>query len=222
VAVTTVFLDVGETLVDESRLWRLWAEWMGVPFDTFRVELKSVIEERLHHRVVFERLCPGFDVAAARAERVAIGFPADLPGPEDVYPDAAACLRRLRADGYRVGVAGNQPTGTEWLRDAAGLEADIFASSASWGVSKPSPAFFRRVLEASSGPACEIAYVGDRLDNDVLPAIETGFIGVFLRRGPWGSIHAQWPEAARAHLRIDTLDELPAALARFNEAAGIS
>ena len=74
-AVTTVFLDVGETLVDESRLWRLWAEWMGVPFDTFRVELKSVIEERLHHRVVFERLCPGFDVAAARAERVRSAFP---------------------------------------------------------------------------------------------------------------------------------------------------
>ena len=219
VSVTAVFLDVGETLVDETRLWRLWAEWMGVSFETLERELRSAIEERRHHRTVFERLRPGFDVAAARAERIAAGWPPDLAGAEDVYPDAAPCLRRLGADGYRVGIAGNQPAGIEALRDW--LPADIVASSGSWGVSKPSPVFFERVVEAAAVPAGQVAYVGDRLDNDVLPALEAGLVGVFLRRGPWGRVHATWPEADRAHIRIDGLAELPAALARFDGAAGL-
>src|SRR5215831_7831996 len=34
-------------------------------------------------------------------------------------------------------------------------------------------------------------------------------IGVFVRRGPWGVVHATWPESARAHLRLESLLELP-------------
>ena len=38
--------------------------------------------------------------------------------------------------------------------------------------------------------------------------------GVFVRREPWGVIHATWPEAARAHLRLEGLLELPDAMVR--------
>jgi hypothetical protein len=34
-------------------------------------------------------------------------------------------------------------------------------------------------------------------------------IAVFLRRGPWGYIHAMHPDSAKAHLRVKSLDELP-------------
>jgi FMN phosphatase YigB (HAD superfamily) len=61
-------------------------------------------------------------------------------------------------------------------------------------------------------PRLVVFDVGDRLDNDVLPAVAAGMTGVFVRRGPWGVIHATWPEAARANLRLETLNELPAAL----------
>ena len=77
---------------------------------------------------------------------------------------------------------------------------------------KPSPEFFARVVaEAECAPAA-VAYVGDRLDNDVLPAVEAGMTGGFLKRGPWGWLHAGSPEAARATLRIDALSELSGAL----------
>jgi hypothetical protein len=33
-------------------------------------------------------------------------------------------------------------------------------------------------------------------------------VAVHLRRGPWGRLQAAWPEAAEAHLRIDSLAEL--------------
>ena len=38
-----VVFDVGETLIDESRLWGAWAEWLGVPPFTFFVALGTVI-----------------------------------------------------------------------------------------------------------------------------------------------------------------------------------
>ncbi|MGH9098837.1 MAG: HAD hydrolase-like protein, partial [Acidimicrobiales bacterium] len=42
----------------------------------------------------------------------------------------------------------------------------------------------------------QVAYVGDRLDNDVLPAKAAGMFAVFIRRGPWGHLHARRAEAA--------------------------
>jgi len=55
--------------------------------------------------------------------------------------------------------------------------------------------------------------VGDRLDNDVLPAMALGMVGVFVVRGPWGLVQRAWPEAAQADLTVDTLDGLSRLLA---------
>ncbi len=90
-----------------------------------------------------------------------------------------------------------------------GLPVSFRAASAVWGVEKPSPRFFERVIDAAGVPAERIAYVGDRLDNDVIPASNAGMFAVFLRRGPWGYVHAAWPEVGEAHARIDSLHELP-------------
>jgi FMN phosphatase YigB (HAD superfamily) len=90
--------------------------------------------------------------------------------------------------------------------------ADVVGSSGRWGVEKPSPAFFERVVAEVGLAAPEIAYVGDRLDNDVLPAMALGMVGVFVVRGPWGLLQQVWPEAAEADLTVDTLDGLAAQL----------
>jgi FMN phosphatase YigB (HAD superfamily) len=72
--------------------------------------------------------------------------------------------------------------------------------------------FFAAVARLAGAEPGEIVYVGDRVDNDVLPAIAAGMTAVHLRRGPWGYLHAAWPDAARAHLRIESLAELPGVL----------
>jgi FMN phosphatase YigB (HAD superfamily) len=93
------------------------------------------------------------------------------------------------------------------LEELHGL-ADVVGSSGRWGIEKPSPAFFERVVaEVGLDPAA-IAYVGDRLDNDVLPAQRLGMVGVFLVRGPWALVQQSWPEAAQADLTVDSLDGL--------------
>lgn len=203
--VGAVVFDVGETIVSEERIWGRWADRLGVRrFDFFAV-LGALIEQDRHHREVFEVFCPGFDVEAAMREDAVFGaFDAD-----DLYPDARGCIEDLRSEGVIVGLAGNQPERAEATLHTIGLDVDFVAASARWGVEKPSPEFFAKIVEAAGVPAHEIAYVGDRLDNDVLPAIEAGMVAVFLRRGPWGEIHALRPEADRAHIRLDSLTDLP-------------
>ena len=214
--VRLIAFDVGEVLVDETRMWAEWADRLGVTRLTFAAALGAVIAAGRHHREVFEMLRPGFNLAAARREQNPAAFASD-----DLYPDAERCFARLRARGYRVAIAANQPVHRlrelRWL----GIEADVMASSEAWGVAKPDPEFFARLIKACGVPAAEIAYVGDRVDNDVLPAKRAGMVAVFLRRGPWGVIHATWPDVGEADLRIESLDELPDALSRFASAQGV-
>jgi HAD superfamily hydrolase (TIGR01549 family) len=212
VTIRLVVFDVGETLVDESRMWGEWADWLGVTRLAFFAALGAVIWARKHHRDVYELVCPGIDIARERAAR---GDAMTRIEPRDLYPDALPCLMRLGAAGYRLGLAGNQPADAEAQIRDLGLAVDFVASSARWGVEKPDPIFFQRIVKESGVAPGKIAYVGDRLDNDVLPAIEAGMVGIFLRRGPWGVIHAAWPEVARARIRLETLDDLPAALERL-------
>ena len=88
----------------------------------------------------------------------------------------------------------------------------MISSSASLGVRKPDPAFFAHVVELAGVPATEVAYVGDRVDNDVLPAARAGLVAVHVRRGPWGSLQRT---PAEATIGVDDLASLPQALASF-------
>jgi HAD superfamily hydrolase (TIGR01509 family) len=137
---------------------------------------------------------------------------------KDLYADAAPCLRALRARGYCVGIAGNQPEGAVEALRSLDLAADFVASSSSLGVEKPAAEFFRKLAALAGLPPQAIAYVGDRLDNDILPARAAGMATVFLRRGPWAKVHASQPEAALADITLDTLNDLPDALARTSPA----
>ncbi len=207
-----VVFDVGETLVDETRAWGEWADWLGVPRLSFFAALGSLVERGLPHRLVFEEFRPGIDLDAELARRHRAGPRPDRIGRADLYSDARPCLEELRARGLWLALAGNQPASAERDLHALGLPVDRVLCSEAIGVAKPSPEFFARVIAEAPCPAREIAYVGDRLDNDVLPALAAGMRAIFLRRGPWGVLHARNPDVARADARIETLGELPAAL----------
>lgn len=209
--IKAVFFDIGETLVDETRQWFSWADWLGVPRLAFAAALGATIAQGRHHRRVFDTFRTGFDLKAAEAARKAHGLGYVIE-PRDFYPDAVATLHALGTAGYIVGIAGNQPEETEAALKTSGIVADHIASSARWNVEKPSPAFFAKVVAVSGCAANEVAYVGDRLDNDVLPAKRAGLFSVFLVRGPWGYIHARSAEASEADLTIHALDELLPAL----------
>jgi HAD superfamily hydrolase (TIGR01662 family) len=192
-----VVFDVGETLLNEERYWRSAAEQIGVEPHALWAALGLTIARGEHHRRVYDYLEVEAPHGLTYYDR------------DDFYPDALACLAELRGRGLYVGVAGNQSHELEeWIR-GQGLEVDLVASSARWGVEKPSPGFFARIIAESGFEPAEIAYVGDRVDNDVEPARAAGLLAVHVRRGPWGRL--QDPSAA--DLRVDSLAELPARLA---------
>jgi HAD superfamily hydrolase (TIGR01509 family) len=193
--VTAVVFDVGETLVDETRPWRTAATHGGVPEFTLMGIVGGLAARGEDHRRAFEML--GF--SPPRLPEVTL---------DDFYPDAVPCLERLRAAGYALGLAGNQPAHARDALVGCGLDVDFVATSAGWGVEKPAPEFFLRVCEQAGRAAKEIAYVGDRVDNDVLPAKRAGMFAVHIRRGPWSYLH----EAPTADARIDSLAELPGVL----------
>jgi len=219
--IRAVVFDVGETLVDETRAWSSWADWLGIPRLTFLAVCGAVIARGgADHLEPFRILRPGMDLAAEVRRREAAGE-SDQILAEDLYPDAVACLRAVRDAGYRVGVVGNQPASAEAAFHELGLKLDLVASSGSWGVHKPDPRFFDRLAAEIGLPPDEIAYVGDRVDNDVRPAAAVGMTAIFLRRGPWGWIQALDGDPPEAAATIESLEALPAALARLaGEGAG--
>ena len=199
-----VVLDVGETIIDETRVWSIWADMLGIPRLTFLAGFGAVLARGGEHRDVFE-LFNVADWRTAWPEHEAIygGFQVD-----DLYPDAIAALDALRGRGYRVAVIGNQPTSRTAELRRIGIEAEVIAMSAEMGVAKPSQQFFERALELLGSPAASsVAYVGDRVDNDVLPAVVAGIRAVWIRRGPWGFIE-RLPEGVQPALIVGSLAEL--------------
>jgi HAD superfamily hydrolase (TIGR01549 family) len=210
-----VVFDVGETLIDETRAWSAWADWLGIPRLTFLAVCGAVIASgNPDHREPFRIFRPGLDLREELRKREAAGV-GDRITAEDLYPDAVACLRAVHELGYRIWIVGNQPARAEAALSGLGLPLDFLASSAAWGVEKPDLRFFERIATELGLPAAEIAYVGDRLDNDVRPAAAAGMQAIFVRRGPWAWIQAPVDDPPEAALTVNSLAELPVALSRL-------
>jgi FMN phosphatase YigB (HAD superfamily) len=123
----------------------------------------------------------------------------------DLHPDALPCFEALRARGLRLGAAGNMHARHE---DFLRPHVDFVGSSERWGVEKPAESFFTHVVEDAGVPAAEIVYVGDRVDNDVVPALAGGLHAVRIRRGAHAHVESP-PET----ITIGSLAELPGVLA---------
>ncbi|MFB8121261.1 HAD family hydrolase [Streptomyces bacillaris] len=204
----TFVFDVGETLVRDDRYWASWAEWLGVPGHTLSALVGAVTARGLDNAEALKLVRPGIDISAEYAAREAAGRGEHLD-EGDLYEDVRPALARLRRDGMRVIVAGNQTVRAGELLRALDLPADLVATSGEWGCAKPSPDFFARVLEASGASARDTVYVGDHPANDTFPAARAGLRTVHLRRGPWGHLWASDAQVREAaDWVIDCLTDL--------------
>lgn len=206
--------DVGETLIDETRIWCRWADRLGVPRFAFLGVIGGMAATGRPPTDAFELFRPGLDLDAEQQ-----AWAAEEPGSlrnnfddEDLYPDVRRALSELQRRGITVIIAGNQPPQAKSALERMDLPVDAVYTSAEWDLEKPAPEFFTKVAVVAGVEPGEICYVGDRVDNDVLPVLVAGMRPVLIRRGPWGYLSAELPEAARATV-IDGLDELPDLLA---------
>ncbi|WP_093786327.1 HAD family hydrolase [Actinacidiphila guanduensis] len=206
--IRAVALDIGETLVSDTRYWASWADWLGVPRHTVSALVGAVVAQGRDNADALRLLRPGIDVAAEYAAREAAGRGEHLD-ETDLYPDVRSALTALRSAGYRVIVAGNQTIRAGELLRGLDLPATVTATSGEWGVAKPDPLFFDRVVAAAGCAPPDVLYVGDHPANDVHAAAAAGLSTAHLRRGPWGHLWADDPELVRtADLRVDSLTDL--------------
>ena len=211
-----VVLDIGEVVIDETRVWAVWAELLGVSPGTLMAVLGAAVSQGGDHHDAFPHVAPNVEWPELEAEHEVRygGFRAD-----DVYADVVPTFTALREQGLRVVLAGNQPERRAAQLRALDLPVDDLVTSEELGVEKPDPAFFAAVLtRLGIDDASRVLYVGDRVDNDVLPAAEAGFATCWLTRGPWGQLQ-ELPEDVAPDLVLEGLGELPELLVAWRDEA---
>lgn len=104
--------------------------------------------------------------------------------PGSAYDDAAEFLRRV-SQHAAVGVLANQEATviTSLERDGLGEFVDVWGVSAVVGWEKPSRELFDWCLRTAGVDASEAIHIGNRFDNDVLPANRLGLGTVWVLRG---------------------------------------
>ena len=133
--------------------------------------------------------------------------PYDAVG-EVLYPEAKAVLKAL-SEKYKLGIIANQPEGTEKRLIKYGIRPyfSLILSSAEEGIEKPDPQIFLRALDKAGCLPAEAVMIGDRPDNDILPAKALGMKTVRITQG-LGGIMPVLIEAMCAESTIENLNEL--------------
>ena len=87
--------------------------------------------------------------------------------------------------GAALGIIANQSAGTAQRLENWGLLKyfDVVAASAELGVSKPDRLIFEKAIELAGCQFHNAVMVGDRLDNDIIPAKALGMKTVWIRKG---------------------------------------
>lgn len=172
-----VFFDIGSTLVDERKAYdertRAMIAESGISFEQFTAK-----------RIFFSQ--KGLD---GESEAVRFFNLTKTPWPseyERLFPDAEKTLSYLKGKGYKLGIIANQLSGAKVrLKDFGILEYfETFAISSELGIQKPDERIFLWALKAFGCTAQDAVMIGDRIDNDIIPAKRIGMKTVWINRNP--------------------------------------
>lgn len=191
-SVKWLFFDVGSTLIDES--------------DAYVHRFQEIASQAdIPYALVYETAVAYYKENKKGDQECANHFHTSLPKwhteSEKLYPDAASCLAVLSKK-YKIGIIANQLPGTESRLAQHGIlqYIDLVIASAEEGVAKPDPRIFEIALNRSGCLPEECIMIGDRIDNDVLPANEMGMHTIWIRQGfgqHWNiSNKSEMPDAA--------------------------
>ncbi len=178
-----IFFDVGSTLVDERETYRLFSKRCVETLSSAgRVVTLDEFEEKLveysrKNQDPIRETWSYFTIAGV--ERPQWNHSTDC-----LYPDTKAVLEQLQRD-YRMGVIANQKENLAERLENWGI-ADYFQlvlSSSVVGYSKPDVRIFSSALELAGVLPQEVIYIGDRIDNDMIPAKKLGMTTIWLQAG---------------------------------------
>lgn len=170
-----LFFDIGSTLVDESECVKKRCDVI--------INKNSIDRNEFYDKVAE---CAKTDSYAVRAAAVYYGveIPRWYGELEKLYPDTKMILEVLSKK-YKLGVISNQIAGTKERLDNwnIGKYFDVVVASAEAGCAKPDFKIFKLALEQAGCKPNEAVMIGDRLDNDIVPAKQLGMKTVWVRQG---------------------------------------
>ena len=190
-----VFFDVGSTLVDESIAYQ---NRIKKTIAGSNVTYSEFMDRLVQLEGDFKSVCASFGLKPAPWNS----------DDEVVYPEAEDCLRAL-SKRYRIGVIANQNPGSKQRLDRIGLlkYIDLVIASAEEGVAKPDLRIFQIVLDRANCKPEEAVMVGDRIDNDIIPANKIGMKTVWIRQG-FGGLAQPQAAVETPDYTINNLSEL--------------
>lgn len=174
-----IFFDIGSTLVDESECYR--ARY------TEAVKNSDITYEEFENKVIeYSKQNKKGDHEAVKYFNLTL--PKWHKGLESLYPEAETVLKSLLKMGYRLGIIANQSIGSEERLEEWGIRKyfSVVIASAEEGVAKPDKEIFLRALKKANCDPQNAFMVGDRLDNDIVPANEIGMKTVWIKQGLGG------------------------------------
>ena len=200
-----IFFDIGYTLINEDAVWQRRFEEQAQDDEAKRLGLTP---EKIRHEVEQNSISRKSQYRTF-VQKYGLTFSAPYRHELEVpVPDAEAVLKVLSSK-YHLGVIANQTAGLEDRLRSWGLLPyfSLVVSSWDYQIMKPDVRLFEAALAKSGCPAQEAAMVGDRLDNDILPAKTLGMHTVRIRQG-FGMLQNPLSEMETPDDEIQTLTEL--------------
>ena len=194
-----IFFDIGSTLIDESIAYRKRIERTiadtNVTYDDF---YNKMVEISKFNQSGYNKALEAYGLKMAPWNS----------NDEFIYPEAEEVLRKL-GEHYKIGIIANQNLGSEERLDKLGLLKciDLVIASAEEGVAKPDLRIFQIALDRANCKPKEAIMVGDRIDNDILPANKIGMTTVWIRQG-FGGLAKPQTSAETPDYTINNLNEL--------------
>lgn len=185
-----MFFDLGDTLVDNTVVWRRMLEDLRLAlFEMGREhsldELSALFEqasaEYARNPFTEVQIRLGLDKAGREFVEERCNWQHEL---ETVLPGACEFLAYI-AQHYKLGVIANQAPGSQERCKEWGLMPyfSTFIASAEVGLKKPDPGIFQLALDMAGCEPERAVMVGDRIDNDIRPARLLGMKTIRLVRG---------------------------------------
>lgn len=194
-----LFFDVGSTIVDERAAYehrmREIADLANMNYDKVYEMAMEFYKENKKGDLETAKLL-GVELTKWHKE------------DERLYRDALKCLEILSSR-YKIGIIANQSLGTKKRLEQYGIlqYIDLVVASAEEGVVKPDKRIFEIALERSNCKSNHAVMIGDRIDNDIVPANLLGMHTIWMRQG-FGRYWNITQELEKADYTVDNLMEI--------------
>ncbi|MDG4516107.1 HAD family hydrolase [Streptococcus suis] len=200
-----IFFDLGSTLLDEEAAYGYYIEKCVKKLESLDIEVSSDSYKKKMAEYAHKSLYP----IRATWHYFAPTEPRPLWTNAGIklYSEVREVLETLSKH-YQLGIVANQSSSVRELLKEWGIESyfQLIILSEEVGLSKPDTTIFTLALQKANIPADRVVYVGDRYDNDILPAKSLGMWTVRILTG-FGK-HAGENDKLKSDWVIPSLQEI--------------